>query len=214
MTMSSHMQARPRWVTLIGRILLGLVVLLLLLGGAILTLGMRAKADLKAKYPPPGQMVDVGGYRLHLACQGTGSPTVVMDSGLGDPSLLWGAVPAEVAAFTQVCVYDRAGLGWSDPSPRPRLAPEIVDELHRALRNAGIAGPYLLVGHSLGGIHARLYAHTYPAEVAGMVLVDSAHEEQLLRFPKAVLAVNTQLEDNVRDNSGLRESSSPADCSL
>jgi pimeloyl-ACP methyl ester carboxylesterase len=131
-------------------------------------------------------MVDVGGYRLHIFGEGAGSPTVVLDAGAGDLGLAWARVQPTVARSTRVCAYDRAGLGWSEPSPRPRTAAVMVDELHTLLTNAGIAGPYVLVGHSLGGLVVRQYAHAYPVGVAGIVLVDSAHEAQWLRFPEAV----------------------------
>ena len=133
-----------------------------------------SEASDRRAYPPPGQLVDVGGYRLHINCAGTGSPTVVIDSGAGDWSATWSSwVQPGVAGTTRVCTYDRAGLGWSDPGPLPRTAERFADELHTLLQRAGIPGPYVLVGHSLGGLTVRLFAHKYPAEVAGLVLVDS-----------------------------------------
>lgn len=165
------------------KILLSVVVLVLILIGSGLVAGIKARADLKVKYPPTGEMVDVGGYRLHLYCQGTGSPTVVIEAGQGDFGLSWSLVQPELAQTSHVCVYDRAGLGWSDPSPRPRTLETMVDELYTLLTNAGIPGPYVLVGHSLGGMAVRLYAHHYPQDVAGMVLVDSSHEEQFAPEP-------------------------------
>jgi pimeloyl-ACP methyl ester carboxylesterase len=160
-------------------------VLLIILGGLTWVMGAKAKAELAERYPPPGQMVDVGGYQLHTNCQGEGGPTVVIEAGGGDSSLSWNQVQQEVAKFTRVCTYDRAGLGWSERSPKSRTAPNVVEELHSLLTNAGIEGPYVLVGHSMGGPCVRLYAHEYRDEVVGMVLVDAAHEEQLLRFPEA-----------------------------
>ena len=141
-------------------------------------------AELKAKHPAPGQMVDVGGYRLHIYCEGEGSPTVIMEAGLGNPSLTWSLVQPEIAKDTRVCVYDRAGLGWSDSSPRQRSAEVMVEELHTLLRNANIHAPYVLVGHSFGGLLLRLYTHTYPDEVVGLVLVDSFHYTQMEKYPK------------------------------
>ncbi len=167
----------------IGRVLLGLAALLVIVLGITLAAGAKAKSDLKAKYPPPGLMVDVGGYRLHLFCEGTGSPTVIMESGSGRASLDWELVRPEIVKTTRTCVYDRAGLGWSDLSPKPRTAENIVEELHTLLTSAGIAGPYVLVGHSIGGAYVRLYAHDYPEDVVGMVLVDSSHEDQFSRYP-------------------------------
>jgi pimeloyl-ACP methyl ester carboxylesterase len=120
---------------------------------------------------------------MHLHCSGEGSPTVIMEAGLNDFSVLWALAQPEVMKFTRVCTYDRAGLGWSDPSPHPRSSESMVDELHRLLSRAEIKGPYVLVGHSFGGLLMRLFAHHHPAEVRGIVLVDSAHEEQLARIP-------------------------------
>ena len=168
-----------------GRIVGVLAVLLIILGGLTWVMGAKAKAELAEQYPPPGQMVDVGGYRLHIHCQGEGSPTVVIEAGLGEFSVNWGPVRQEVAKFTRVCTYDRAGLGWSERSPKSRTAQNVVEELHSLLTNTGIEGPYVLVGHSIGGLYVRLYAHEYPDEVVGMVLVDASHEEQNLRFPEA-----------------------------
>jgi pimeloyl-ACP methyl ester carboxylesterase len=124
---------------------------------------------------PSGKLVDVGGYRVHLYCTGSGSPTVVI-VGAGF-SFNWGLVQPEVAKFTQVCSYDHSGIGWSDSGPKDSCSLR-VSEVHTALKNAGIKGPYLLVGHSLGGLVARVYAGQYPDEVAGMVFVDHA-----LSFP-------------------------------
>src|SRR6266545_6587080 len=129
-------------------------------------------ADAKA-YPPPGQMVDVGGYRLHINCTGEGSPTVVIESGWGDMSASWGWVQPEVAKTTRICTYDRAGMGWSESSPQPRTAREFAKELHTLLAKANEPGPYVLVGHSMGGFTILVYAHDYPDEVSGLVLVDS-----------------------------------------
>lgn len=129
-------------------------------------------SDIRA-YPPPGQLVDVGGYRLHIYCIGAGSPTVVIDAGWGDWSTIWGAVQTQAAQTTRVCTYDRAGTGWSESGPLPRDAGQFVAELHTLLQKAALPGPYLLVGHSLGGLPARVFAGTYPSEVAGVVLIDS-----------------------------------------
>lgn len=175
-----------------GRILIGFVIVLMVGFGIVLLAGAKAKSDLKAKYPPPGNLVDVGGYRLHIFCEGKGSPTVVFEAGLGDPSLIWELVRPEIAKTTRVCVYDRAGLGWSDPSPKSRTAENIVKELHTLLTGAGIPGPYVLVGHSVGGMYLRLYAHDYPDNVVGIVLVDSAHEEQVSRAPEAFAELSRQ----------------------
>ena len=146
------------------------VLLVLLLAGAIYETVAEA-ADAQA-YPPPGQLVDVGGHRLQINCTGEGSPTVVIEAGLGDWSTGWGYVQPEVAKTTRVCTYDRAGWGWSDPGPEPRDAAQIAKELHTLLQKANIPGPYVIVGHSLGGLPVRVFTHDYPAEVAGVVLVE------------------------------------------
>ena len=157
----------------IGRTLAALIGLIVVLGlvGAVYESAAEA-ADVRA-YPPPGQMVDVGGYRLHIHCTGAGSPTGVIESGWGDMSAAWGWVQPEVAKTTRVCTYDRAGMGWSEASPEPRVAREYVKELHTLLANAHETGPYVLVGHSMGGFTVLVYAHDYPADVLGLVLVDS-----------------------------------------
>jgi pimeloyl-ACP methyl ester carboxylesterase len=142
--------------------------------------------------PRPGQLVDVGGYRMHLYCLGQGSPTVVFDSGLGDTWLAWHKVQPPIAQFTRVCSYDRAGLGWSDPSPHPRTSSVIAEELHTLLHNAGIAGPFVLVGHSLGGMNVRMFAVLFRPEVAGIVLVDSTHPDQQRRLPQELKRSNAE----------------------
>jgi pimeloyl-ACP methyl ester carboxylesterase len=163
----------------------GIALLVSILVGWTWRRGAKAKTELAAKYLPPGKMVDVGGYRLHINCQGQGSPTVVIEPGNGDFSLCWSPVQREVAKFTRVCTYDRAGLGWSERSPQPRTAHNLVEGLHTLLARSGVEPPYVLVGHSLGGLFVRLYAHEHPDQVAGMVLVDAVHEEMFLRYPEA-----------------------------
>ena len=127
-------------------------------------------------YPPPGEMVDVGGYSLHINCVGRGSPTVILDAGSGGMSAQWVRVQQEVSGTTRVCAYDRAGMGWSEMSPEPRDAGQITGELHTLLGRAGIEEPYVLVGHSFGGMYMQTYAARYPDEVAGVALVDSSTE--------------------------------------
>jgi len=161
--------------------ILMLVVLILALVTAVA--GAVAKSNLAKQYPAPGQLVDVGGYKMHVYCVGQGSPTIILAAGMGDFSLIWAKVQPEVARFTRVCSYDRGGYGWSEPSPQPRTANTMAAELHTLLVNANIQGPYVLVGHSMGGMLVRVYAHNYPDKVAGLVLVDSAHEEGYIRLP-------------------------------
>jgi pimeloyl-ACP methyl ester carboxylesterase len=133
--------------------------------------------------PMPGQLIDVGGYRMHIYCAGQGSPPVILDSGQGDSYISWRKVQPEIAKFVLVCSYDRAGLGYSEPSPRPRTSRAFAEELHELLSAAGVAPPYILVGHSFGGFNVRLFASRYRSETAGMVLVDSAHPDQQKRMP-------------------------------
>jgi pimeloyl-ACP methyl ester carboxylesterase len=130
-----------------------------------------------------GELIDVGELKMHIDCTGDGSPAVILDSGLGDTFLSWRKVQPEIARFTRVCSYDRAGIGYSGSSSRPRTSEVIAQELHALLRAAEIAPPYILVGHSMGGYDVRLYASLYRNEVAGMVLVDASHPDQENRFP-------------------------------
>lgn len=126
-------------------------------------------------FHPPGKLVDIGGYRLHIHCTGSGGPTVVLEYGLEATYLDWYLVQPEVARFARVCTYDRAGYGWSDSSPRPRVPSVMAEELHSLLHNAGLAAPYILVAHSFGSYNALMFAHKFPGEVSGLVLVDGLH---------------------------------------
>jgi pimeloyl-ACP methyl ester carboxylesterase len=149
----------------------GLVVALLLisLAGGLMTVGTATAASEPAG---PGQLVDIGGRHLYLQCEGTGGPVVVLQAGLGGSSTAWAKIRPAVAATTTVCSYDRAGRGRSDAAPALQDANAIAADLHDLLAKAGIAGPYVLVGHSSGGPYVRVFAATYPADVVGMVLLD------------------------------------------
>src|ERR1700681_112703 len=147
----------------------------------IVLLGAAAPFD-PSPYVRPQRLVDVGHRRMNLYCSGSGSPTVVLDSGLGRDMFDWRLVQARIARRTRVCSYDRAGMGFSDAASSPRSAGAVVTDLHALLRNAGIAPPFVLVGHSIAGLYVRLYADRYPREVAGLVLVDPATEYQDRRF--------------------------------
>ena len=133
--------------------------------------------------PPVGKLVDVGGRMMHIDCEGDGSPTVILDAGLGDSSLSWRKVQPEIAKFTRVCSYDRAGVGYSEPSLAPRTSKVMASELHALLGAAGIRPPFVIVGHSMGGYDVRVYASLYPQEIVGMILVDASHPDQENRFP-------------------------------
>jgi pimeloyl-ACP methyl ester carboxylesterase len=150
-----------------------LMVLLMVLALTGIVYQIVATAKDNQKYRPPGKLVKVGDHQLHLHCMGEGSSTVVMDYGLAGLSPLWNPVQTEVAKFAKVCTYDRAGYAWSEKTSKPRTSEEMVEELHTLLKNAKIQGPYLLVGHSLGGLNVRLFASKYPDQVEGMVLVDA-----------------------------------------
>ena len=129
--------------------------------------------------PPPGQLIDIGGRKLHIHCTGDGSPTVIVENGGAAFSFDWELVQAEVARFTRICTYDRAGYAWSDVGPEFDTFDQASHDLHLLLTKADIHGPYVLVGHSLGGLLVRFYHATYPRDVVGMVLADSSHEESL-----------------------------------
>lgn len=168
-----------RWLRWLGWV--AVLVVGLILAGTIYE-PMAEASDVRA-YPPLGQMVDVGGYRLHINCMGTGSPTVVIDAGWGAWSLEWSWVQAEVAKTTQVCTYDRAGMGYSEAGPLPRNAKQFAKELYILLEKANLAGPYVLAGHSLGGLPVRVFTHEYPTQVAGVVLIDSMSPGRMTQTP-------------------------------
>jgi pimeloyl-ACP methyl ester carboxylesterase len=168
---------------LFRRIVLILVVLLVILAAAGFLYENISEARDRRFNPMEGQLVDVGGRKMHIYCVGTGTPTVVLDSGLGDSYLSWKKVQPQIARFTRVCSYDRAGLGYSDPSPQPRTSKVIAQELNSLLKAADISPPYVLVGHSMGGYNVRVFASLYRDQVAGMVLVDASHPDQENRFP-------------------------------
>lgn len=138
----------------------------------------------KRRFPPPGQLVDIGGRRLHLNILGenNASPTVILEAGMVSFSSNWAWVQPEVAKVARVVAVDRAGLGWSDPGPKPRDAGQSARELHTALEKLSITGPYVLAGHSYGGLAVRAFAALYRDEVAGMVLVDGSHPDQWVRM--------------------------------
>jgi len=136
-----------------------------------------------AATPPPGHLVDIGGYRLHLWCTGDGAPAVILDAGLGGTSAGWGFVQPEVARFTRVCSYDRAGMGYSDPGPSPRTERRIASELAELLARSGMPGPVVLVGESIAGFTVRVFVSDHPERAAGLVLVDASHEDDAHEVP-------------------------------
>lgn len=168
----------------IKRLLWGLLGLILVLP----VIGLSAEYALQAyddrRYPPPGEMVDIGTQRMHIYCEGEAQPgpVVVLDNGFGVMSLNWFPFIHRVAEFAHVCVYDRAGNGWSEPGPEPRTTERLATELKATLDGAGLAGPYLLVPHSIAGFIARRFAKDYPADTAGIVFIDVSNEDQWRRF--------------------------------
>ncbi len=159
------------WLT--RRSISGIAVLVL--STAIATLGQE---KLDSAPNPVGTLVDIGGQRLHLQCTGIGSPTVLLESGTGDVSVIWSLVQPGVSKFARVCSYDRGGYAWSDPGTQPRTFAQLALELHTALNRLHVGPPYVLVGQSYGGLAVRGFAMRYRSEVSGMVLVDAVHEDQ------------------------------------
>lgn len=157
----------------------------------LLTLGATyqavATASDRSRFPAPGRLVEVDGARMHIDCVGRGQPTVILDAGNGGLVSTWAWIQPELAGHTRVCAYDRAGLGWSEPTGSPRNAVTIAHELKALLDAADESGPYVHVGHSLAGIYGRVFAAEFPAEVAGLVLVDASHPQQFERFPEEIV---------------------------
>ena len=165
------------------RIVLFLLAFLFILAAAGFLYENISEARDRRFNPMAGRLVDVGGRKMHIDCTGEGTPTVILDSGLGDSYLSWRKVQPEIAKFTRVCSYDRAGLGYSDPSSQPRTSKVIAEELHALLQAGSVSPPYVIVGHSMGGYNVRVYTSLYRNEIVGMVLVDASHPDQEIRFP-------------------------------
>lgn len=171
---------RPGFLCRARRVVGILVAILTAALGGLLVNPTRAVGHLRERYPPPGELIDVDGRLMHLHCAGTGSPTVVIDAENGSFSLEWTPVQRVLGETTRVGTYDRAGYGWSEAGPERRDGAQAVPELHALLKEAGEEGPFVLVGHSLGGIHAPIYATRDPGEVAALVLVDTMADYTLL----------------------------------
>ena len=173
-----------RWLKRIGIGLLALLAAVMLTGFAYEMWARHASA---AEFPPRGTLVDIGGRRIHLDCRGTGAPIVVFESGLDMyGSLSWSAVQDQVAQTTRACSYDRAGILWSDRAPGRRNGAAIASDLHAALQAAGERGPYVMVGHSLGGPYVMTFARQFGDDVAGIVFVDASHPDQQQRMKQAL----------------------------
>jgi pimeloyl-ACP methyl ester carboxylesterase len=171
-----------------------IIIFLILIAGLLLIGGIfeivLAQRDRQRYRTPPGRLIDVGGHKLHIRSMGErkpNQPVVVLEAGVASNSLDWQKVQSKVAEFAQVVTYDRAGYGWSEAGTDPRSPQQIVTDLHTLLHNAGINPPYVMVGHSFGGIYVRLFAETYPDEVAGLILVESS-------VPSMIKTVNTEPE--------------------
>jgi len=173
-----------RWLKRIGIALVVLIVCVTLFGAGYEYVVRR---NAEVTYPPPGEMVDIGGRKMHLHCRGSGSPTVILEAGLdAHGSLSWDKVHDEIAQVTRTCSYDRAGIMWSEPKPEPQDADGVVADLHATLDRAGISGPLVMAGHSLGGPYIMNYTKQHGADVKGLVFVDASHPDQLERLPAAV----------------------------
>ena len=170
--LSLRSKTYPRW----RKATEGIVLLLLAVAAVVMAAssGFNAAALYSFRHSPPGQMFLVGGHAMRIDCRGSGSPTIVLDAGLGNDGLIWGGVQPALAKTTRVCSYDRAGFGWSDALPPPRDADHIATELHGLLAAAHITGPVVLMGHSIAGMYIRDYATRYPENVAGLIFVDAS----------------------------------------
>lgn len=178
--------ARRRWMG--GVVGLGLLVLL---GAGALTQSVLTSHE-RTLHVPPGKLVQVGTHRLHLNCQGSGQPLVLLESGLSGWSQDWALVQPQLARHTTVCSYDRAGYAWSDEAPEPRTGLQAVEDLRTLLHAAGLQGPMVVVGHSWGGMLAQMLAQTHPEEVAGLVLVDALHHDQTANMDPEIHARYSQ----------------------
>lgn len=174
-----------KWARRISCAFLTLLVLALLVGFTYEQVG-RAR-DASQMPPRVGQAVDIGGRTVNLYCSGQGTPTVILETGGNSPGYEWLVQQSKIASFTRACWYDRAGVGWSDPPSSPRTSASIVRDLHEALQRAGVLPPYVMAGSSVGGEYAHIYTARYPADVAGLVFIDSAvpdqHEPEFMLSP-------------------------------
>jgi pimeloyl-ACP methyl ester carboxylesterase len=167
----------------IGRILIGLLILSVLFLAVGWTYQRIAEHRDTRRYPPPGELHSVNGRLMHIHCRGSGSPTVIVEQGLGGPSIDWNEINGRMSKITRVCDYDRAGMGHSEPAYRPTIAADVAKNLNSLLRSANIDDDLILVGWSAGGMYAREYYRQFPARVKGLVLVDTPHELTLSRMP-------------------------------
>ena len=165
---------------------LSIFIVVLLITGTIYQTA-ASEAD-QRNFPPPGNLIDVDGYKMHIYCMGEGGPTIVLDHVGGGSSIDWVLIQPKLAEHTRVCAYDRAGYGWSEYNPAPRTLAQQAHELHTLLANANEKAPYILVGHSYGARVARVYAAKYPQEVVGLALMDPGVLYDDPRYPEETLS--------------------------
>lgn len=196
----------------VSRLILGAWV-----GLASLTFVSETRAQTEPPIPPPGKMVDIGGWKIHLNCTGEAKrnqPTIILEAGAGDFSVEWALVQPRVAEFARVCSYDRAGDGWSEMGPYPRTMHQLVYELRTLLEKSSERGPFLLIAQSFGGVVARLYQSTYPNDVAGMMLIDAGRLDPLRYINGSLVRLNETATGRpippVKTDNPLRESDIPA----
>ncbi|HEX2994041.1 MAG TPA: alpha/beta hydrolase [Anaerolineales bacterium] len=177
------------------KIRIPLIVILLILA-VLYSAGMvyetRAETADRERFSPAGRLVDVNGRAMHIYCIGErapGQPVIILEAGLGDHLYSWSSLQTKVSGFARVCAYDRAGMGWSEPSRAPRTAGQIADELNTLLANAQESGPYVMVGHSYGGLITRIFAARYPESVVGVLLVDSTNADDFVTYPTWALKI-------------------------
>ena len=167
-----------------------------------LTAGMTSSAFAAGSaFATPHQLIDIGGRKMNIYCSGQGATTVIFDAPSGDAGWNWHRVQPEVAKHTRACVFDRAGLGFSDPAKRPNTSENVVEDLHKLLAGAGVKPPYVLVGNSLGGGNVQVYAYRYPQEVKGLVLVEPEHEDETTRLDKASQGMLTKIYGMVAEQN-------------
>ena len=192
----NNQKRSPKIISFLKRSLIRLSILIFALAITGMICQTAATEADQRKYPPPGVLVNVDGYKMHIYCTGEGSPTIILDHVGGGSSVDWALIQPKLAEQTRVCAYDRAGFGWSDSSPAPRTMEQQVHELHELLQGANEQAPYILVGHSYGARVGRVYAAKYPDEVAGMVLMDAGILSDDPRYP-AEMQSNAEAENNM-----------------
>jgi pimeloyl-ACP methyl ester carboxylesterase len=184
-------RSRLRWIRYVVGASLALILLLAAIGS---TYEKIEESREDSHDVPPGRLIDASGHKMHLNCSGGGSPTIVLESGLWNDSEVWYKVQPEISTFARVCSYDRAGLGFSELRPEQEAdSVNVAHNLHTLLANGGEHPPYVLAGHSFGGIHVLVYQNLYPADVVGMVLVDSGHPDQENRLPPEMNKIQSRM---------------------